>query len=933
MAFKRANRVRVTTTTAGTGDISLSQSGGVDTAVSGYQTLAQAGFTNGDQGIFVITHADQYEVSRCTYYQTERVFVSAGTTGGTFTITYNGEVSLAILWNSSASIVKQRLEALSTITSTVIVSGTGSVTDPWVIYFQGSTGIDPTQLTAQLGNLNPGGETVTDQEGPKILTRDIVMESRSSSNADDDKVNFVAGSKDVFLAVPASDYNQYDEGIVKRACKEFYESESTDEASGVKGDRVLIGYFPDDFAIGDTITIRGIYELDVPTGGRSVADNTSTAREAILLDEFDSLRVGSLIPVGNPITDTLYLVIGGIVGAYEATIVYGNLQSFTGLQETESKEKIQTIGNVFQIKKTGASGSGNESFTSVNLNTISINGLTNNPFSVGDHVRVYSRYSIPYNRLVPLKDAYEIFLGSDEGSFRSDITVSSATSTSMTISSAGSALVQNANDLSVRDIYITSHVVAESRVSKLNLINLSDEDFILSVCLPTANMGANNEAVESYHKRYRHISRYSFIISSFGKYFFRCERLYGNRDMQSVYSRNSDRSIDDYGSGLSKVELNSRHPFKMVVAVQSQSQVTSGTFTRQGVYLSDDLTPTEDIWPFWTTSPSINSQTSFIISANERFSAFNYDTDTNGIGPYTVNWQYLQASDDGSGGRTLSWHDLTLNNTTNNVRDFKDSGTGKVVSWDIPDNWEYIDTESLTTNLGVSIIDLRGYIVRAFTNLGYTTRPEIENVSIKPEQTQYVDVTFNNAEDTAFIEAKDKVASSVPSVKDVVINTTTTGIVKTARHTYNKIIASPPVAFATWLGNSTYYDTGITLPAGINSGLGFVSVDIGGESSPGIINFIVDLSTLTSETASTVGGTPSTLVGEIKTIGTTNVFVNFGLTSARKLLYSMNNVAARPRTISIRLPRYEGLSDVSLTVTDDNKDTGKLTITLNKTYV
>ena len=164
----------------------------------------------------------------------------------------------------------------------------------------------------------------------------------------------------------------------------------------------------------------------------------------------------------------------------------------------------------------------------------------------------------------------------------------------------------------------------------------------------------------------------------------------------------------------------------------------------------------------------------------------------------------------------------------------------------------------------------------------------------------------------------------------VTINLTTTGVAKTGRHSYEKVTGTPPSAYSTWAINQ-FYDTGITLPAGQTTGLAFASVNIGGESSIGVINFIIDLEVLYGNVTVTAGSVPSGFVGEIKTIGSANIFINFGVTTSRKLLYAMNNVGARPRDISLFLPQYEGISNVALALSRGGD--GNLILELNRTYV
>ena len=62
--------------------------------------------------------------------------------GGTFTLTWDGQTTAAIAWNASATTVNNRLEALSNVTD-VLVSGVGTEADPWRIEM-----VDPAFATA-----------------------------------------------------------------------------------------------------------------------------------------------------------------------------------------------------------------------------------------------------------------------------------------------------------------------------------------------------------------------------------------------------------------------------------------------------------------------------------------------------------------------------------------------------------------------------------------------------------------------------------------------------------------------------------------------------------------------------------------------------------------------------------------------------------------
>ena len=86
--------------------------------------------------------------------------VSNTATGGTFTLTFNGQTTAAIAYDATASAVESALEALSNITD-VYVYGTGTSADPWVVEFRDPGGQDVPQMTADDANLTGGTTTIT----------------------------------------------------------------------------------------------------------------------------------------------------------------------------------------------------------------------------------------------------------------------------------------------------------------------------------------------------------------------------------------------------------------------------------------------------------------------------------------------------------------------------------------------------------------------------------------------------------------------------------------------------------------------------------------------------------------------------------------------------------------------------------------------------
>jgi hypothetical protein len=84
-------------------------------------------------------------------------FGGGAVTGGTFTLTFNGQTTSAIAWDATAAIVDQRLESLSNI-GTGNVSVTGPAGGPWTVEFVGTlANTDVAQLTGAGAGLTVTG--------------------------------------------------------------------------------------------------------------------------------------------------------------------------------------------------------------------------------------------------------------------------------------------------------------------------------------------------------------------------------------------------------------------------------------------------------------------------------------------------------------------------------------------------------------------------------------------------------------------------------------------------------------------------------------------------------------------------------------------------------------------------------------------------------
>lgn len=88
------------------------------------------------------------------------VTITGAPTGGTFTLTFDGQTTGTIVYNATAAAVQTALEALSNI-ATGDVAVTGSTGGPWTVEFQGTyAGVDVPQMTASSTGLT-GGTTPT----------------------------------------------------------------------------------------------------------------------------------------------------------------------------------------------------------------------------------------------------------------------------------------------------------------------------------------------------------------------------------------------------------------------------------------------------------------------------------------------------------------------------------------------------------------------------------------------------------------------------------------------------------------------------------------------------------------------------------------------------------------------------------------------------
>ncbi|WP_329492535.1 hypothetical protein OG618_37210 (plasmid) [Kitasatospora sp. NBC_01246] len=88
--------------------------------------------------------------------ETQTVTITGGPTGGTFTLTFNGQATAALPYNASAATVRAGLEALNNIAAGD-VTVTGNAGGPYTVVFAGNfSGDNVAQMTANAAGLTGG---------------------------------------------------------------------------------------------------------------------------------------------------------------------------------------------------------------------------------------------------------------------------------------------------------------------------------------------------------------------------------------------------------------------------------------------------------------------------------------------------------------------------------------------------------------------------------------------------------------------------------------------------------------------------------------------------------------------------------------------------------------------------------------------------------
>lgn len=139
---------------------SVDMNGGIAVDASG--TIYVASDDTPD-AVFSITPAGVVSVLATAPDEVQSIETDA--TGGTFTITFDGETTDPVAFDAAAADVQTALEGLANIDpGDVEVTGTGSGTDPWLLTFMGDhAGSDVSEVTTDDSGLS-GGSTTVDTE-------------------------------------------------------------------------------------------------------------------------------------------------------------------------------------------------------------------------------------------------------------------------------------------------------------------------------------------------------------------------------------------------------------------------------------------------------------------------------------------------------------------------------------------------------------------------------------------------------------------------------------------------------------------------------------------------------------------------------------------------------------------------------------------------
>lgn len=127
----------------------------------------------------------------------QQLVTIASATGGTFTLTYEGTATSALVWNATATVVQTALRALTAIGSGG-VNVKGRPGGPYTVSFQGTLATDAAPLTASAASLTPASTITIAPASDTVLQQCL-----------DRATDIVRSAMRSLLADPTFDYTAY----------------------------------------------------------------------------------------------------------------------------------------------------------------------------------------------------------------------------------------------------------------------------------------------------------------------------------------------------------------------------------------------------------------------------------------------------------------------------------------------------------------------------------------------------------------------------------------------------------------------------------------------------------------------------------------------------------------------------------------------------
>lgn len=283
--------------------------------------------------------------------EVQLVTITGTPTGGTFSLTFNGQNTTDIAYNASASTVRAALAALSTVNGNANVGVTGSAGGPYTVTFQGTlAGTDVAQMTASAANLTGGTSpavTVTTSTGglttAKALKALQYTELGSTFYALNVSVDGVRQNKDTdytdtetgvtFATAPAADAKirivfgsnkDTTDAAIEVDYTQSVNADLSAKPAGIRGRdiKVYIGGLGDSFKWHDVQSVEVDWKVNID------ADYEFGNSHAVARDFVDAPDVTGTIEIKSITAAALFTKLNQITGV-DATDVVGPNSSVT----------------------------------------------------------------------------------------------------------------------------------------------------------------------------------------------------------------------------------------------------------------------------------------------------------------------------------------------------------------------------------------------------------------------------------------------------------------------------------------------------------------------------------------------------------------------------------------------------------------------------